>query len=112
VQWHPLSPWQNQPITTTPHTHTYLAACDPSGLRTGSLARPSISQQRLEEQRRRLQKVPDAASLFWFGRPLLVLKMFQLVFFANSMSIALLIFVAWQDASHSWIFHSASWVRL
>jgi hypothetical protein len=46
----------------------------------------------------RISSLPalDAASLFWFRKPRLVLKIFQYLLFQNSLSISLAIYNFWQ----------------
>eukprot|EP00959_Pyramimonas_sp_CCMP1952_P208148 4354155-Pyramimonas_sp.AAC.1 len=41
----------------------------------------------------------DAASLFWFKEPRLVLKLFQYLLFENSLSVALALFNYWEVRS-------------
>jgi len=43
-------------------------------------------------------KLPDSATFFWFGRPRLILRALQFVYFETSMAIALVFFDLWQSS--------------
>jgi hypothetical protein len=39
----------------------------------------------------------DFEALFWFRRPILMLRVFQYAYFENALSLAVLVFAFWQD---------------
>lgn len=43
-------------------------------------------------------RLPDAATYFWFGRPRLILRALQFVYFETAMAIAVVFFDLWQDS--------------
>ncbi|KAL4451706.1 hypothetical protein ABPG75_007368 [Micractinium tetrahymenae] len=45
---------------------------------------------------------PDAAGLFWFGRPRLMLRIIQGIYFENSLSVAAVLFSLWQGIEFDW----------
>jgi mlo protein len=45
---------------------------------------------------------PDAAQLFWFGRPRVLLRIVQLIYYENSLSVAAILFSLWQDVELDW----------
>ncbi|EFN55984.1 hypothetical protein CHLNCDRAFT_145348 [Chlorella variabilis] len=63
---------------------------------------PQVPQRERQQQLERQYRGPDAASLFWFGKPRLVLRTIQLVYFENSLSIAAVLFSVWQGVDFDW----------
>lgn len=57
-------------------------------------------------------KGKDAATLFWFGKPKLVMHLVQFVYFENSLSIATVIFSAWQSLGFDYINGGGGWALL
>ncbi|KAI3437800.1 hypothetical protein D9Q98_000247 [Chlorella vulgaris] len=72
--------------------------------------RRSARQQRLQAARAALRtqsfsetyRGPDAAQLFWFGKPRVLLRIVQAIYFENSLSVAAVLFSVWQHVELDW----------
>jgi len=50
----------------------------------------------------------DAAKMFWFGKPGLLLALFQFVYYVNSFLLALAAFAFWQRLVGNWVYEGVS----
>ncbi|KAI8476523.1 MAG: Mlo family-domain-containing protein [Monoraphidium minutum] len=73
---------------------------------------PSASVASFSSQSRRQQRVmdrvaalpADPSKLFWFGRPRLLLWLFQFVFYSNAFLMTLAFFAFWQKHVNDWMY--------
>jgi len=60
-------------------------------------ANKELTSEERSRRRRALRAEIDSKNYFWRGKPQILLTIFQYVLFENAMSLAMLIFSAWQD---------------
>jgi len=65
-----------------------------------------LTSEERSKRRRALRAEIDSKNYFWRGKPQILLTIFQYVLFENAMSLAMLIFSAWQDPD--WLSQNAN----
>ena len=69
-------------------------------------ATKELTSEERSKKRRALRAEIDSKNYFWRGRPQILLTIFQYVLFENAMSLAMLVFSAWQDPD--WLSQNAN----